>query len=75
MLTEELEAAAAAVRKHMPPGAGDFTVRTIARAALEAAEKVRVAKMEAVFGEGEVEIGPTVIDDRFFGGEGGDGSQ
>lgn len=37
----ELAAAVKAVREQAPQGMGDFTIRSLAKAALEAAEKVR----------------------------------
>lgn len=43
----ELAAAVKAVREQAPPGMGDFTVRALAKAALEAAEKVRPKRVGA----------------------------
>ncbi len=49
----ELSAAVKAVRESAPPGMGDYTVRLMAKAALEAAEEVRrrQAKIAAHSGE------------------------
>lgn len=49
MVTEwELAAATKAVREQAPPGMGDFTIRSLARAALEAADEARTKRSNAL---------------------------